>query len=104
MIIMSIKKGSAPPRYDNAFKTGAVKMVTEQGRSIKETASDLGICVDTLRSWLKTSGVAPSDRVSRDNRRQRELETEIRTLRKQLAEKDEVIRILKKSVGILSTP
>ena len=32
MIIMSIKKGSAPPRYDNAFKTGAVKMVTEQGR------------------------------------------------------------------------
>ena len=57
MIIISIKKGSAPPRYDNAFKTGAVKMVTEQGRSVKETASDLGICVDTLRSWLKTSGV-----------------------------------------------
>ena len=80
---MSIKKGSAPPRYDNAFKKGAVKMVTEQGRSVKETASDLCICVDTLRSCLKTSGVAAPDRVSRDNRRQRELESEIRSLRKQ---------------------
>ena len=34
----------------------------------------------------------------------RELEAEIRALRKQLGEKDEVIDILKKSVGILSKP
>lgn len=39
-----------------------------------------------------------------DNRRQRELEAENRALRKQLAEKDEVISVLKKSVGILSAP
>ena len=31
---MSIKKGTMPPRYDEAFKAGAVKMVTEQGRPI----------------------------------------------------------------------
>ena len=37
-------------------------------------------------------------------RRQRNLEAEIRSLRKQLAQKDEVIEILKKSVGILSKP
>ena len=37
-------------------------------------------------------------------RRQRDLEAEIRALRKQLAQKDEVIEILKKSVGILSRP
>ena len=37
-------------------------------------------------------------------RRQRYLEAEIRSLRKQLAQKDEVIEILKKSVGILSEP
>lgn len=30
---MSIKKGTMPPRYDEAFKAGAVKMVTEQGPS-----------------------------------------------------------------------
>ena len=105
-IFMSIKKGTPPPRYDKAFKAGAVKMVTEQGLSMRSAAADLGICIDTLRSWVRASGSEPSslERYNRDNRRQRELETEIRALRKQLAEKDEVISVLKKSVGILSTP
>lgn len=65
------------------------------------------ICIDTLRSWLKAAG-APSpgqaDRQNRDARRLRELEAEIRALRKKLEEKDGVIDILKKSVGILSKP
>lgn len=52
---MSIKKGTMPPRYDEAFKTGAVKMVTEQSRLAKEVAAELGICIDTLKSWLKRS-------------------------------------------------
>lgn len=105
-IYMSIKKGTPPPRYDEAFKAGAVKMVTEQARPIKDAAADLGICIDTLRSWVKACGSDPSslERRNRDNLRQRELEAEIRALRKQLAEKDEVISVLKKSVGILSTP
>ena len=37
-------------------------------------------------------------------RRVRDLEAENRELRKKLAEKDEVIDVLKKSVGILSKP
>lgn len=49
-IFMSIKKGTPPPRYDETFKAGAVKMVTEQSRPTREVASDLGICVETLRS------------------------------------------------------
>lgn len=100
------KKGSAPPRYDEAFKTGAIRLVTEQGRPSTEVAQELGICIDTLRSWLKRAGVqaGQADRDNRDTRRQRELEAENRALRKQLAEKDEVITVLKKSVGILSTP
>ena len=44
---MSIKKGTMPPRYDDAFKSGAIKMVTEQGRPSKEVAAELGICVET---------------------------------------------------------
>ena len=104
--IMSIKKGNKPPRYDEAFKNGAVKMVTEQGRATKEVAAELGICIDTLKSWLKNMGLQPgaTDKQNRNAKRQRELESEIRTLRKKLAEKDEVIDILKKSVGILSQP
>ena len=32
---MSIKKGSAPLRYDEEFKKGAVALVTEKGLSLK---------------------------------------------------------------------
>ena len=98
------KKGTMPPRYDEAFKSGAIKMVTEQGRPSKEVATELGICIETLKSWLKRTGFQPgvSDRQNRVDKRQRELEAEIRLLRKQLSEKDEVIDVLKKSVGIFS--
>ena len=100
------KKGTAPPRYDEAFKTGAVRLVTEQGRQPTEVAKELGICIDTLRSWLKASGIqmGQASRQNREQQRIRELEAEFRGLRKQLGEKEEVIDILKKSVGILSRP
>ena len=82
-------------------------MVIEQGRPSREVAKELGICIDTLRNWVKSAG-APSlgqaDRQNRDARRMRELEAENRALRKKLEEKDEVIDVLKKSVGILSKP
>ncbi len=95
------KKGTPRPRYDEAFKAGAIRMVTEQGREPKEVARDLGICIDTLRNWLKSAGMQLGQ-VSRHNREQqrtRELEAELRTLRKQLGEKDEVIDILKNPSG-----
>ena len=81
-------------------------MVVEQQRPCREVAADLGICIDTLRSWLRASGVqaGAADRQNRENRRMRELEVEIRSLRKQLAEKTEAVEVLKKSVGILSKP
>ena len=70
-----------PPRYDDAFKSGAIKMVTEQGRPSKEVAAELGICVETLKSWLKRAGFQPgaTDRQNRIDKRQRELEAEIRS-------------------------
>ena len=45
-----------------------------------------------------------ASRLNREQQRIRELEAEVRTLRKQLGEKEEVIEVLKKSVGILSKP
>ena len=100
------KKRAAPQRYDEAFRAGAVRMVTEQGRPSKEVAQELGICIDTLRSWLKAAGVqmGQADRQNRNARRERELEAEVLALRKKLAEKDEVIELLKKSIGIISKP
>ena len=99
-------KGTPPPRYDEAFKAGAIRLVTEQGRQPAEVAKELGICIDTLRAWLKATGVAlgQTSRLNREQQRLKELEAENRSLRKQLGEKDEVIDVLKKSVGILSRP
>lgn len=81
-------------------------MVTEQGRQPVEVAKELGICIDTLRSWLKASGIqmGQASRLNREQQRIRELEEELKSLRKQLGEKDAVIDVLKKSVGILSKP
>lgn len=103
---MSIKKGTMPLCYDEAFKASTVKIVAEQGRLVKEAASELAICIDTLCSWLKRSGFPPSSltRQNREDARHRELESKVCTLRKQLTEKDEVIAVLKKSIGILSVP
>ena len=101
------RKQTAPPRYDEAFKAGAVRMVIEQGRPSREVAKELGICIDTLRSWLKAAGAptpGQADRQNRDAKRLRELEAENRALRKKLEEKDEAIDILRRSVGILSKP
>ncbi len=103
---MSNRKGKAPPRYDEAFKEGAVKLVTEGGRQTPEVARELGISIDTLRSWLKAAGVkaGAANRENREARRIKELEVQNRELRRQMAEKDEVIDVLKKSVGIFSKP
>lgn len=81
-------------------------MVTELGRPPVEVSKELGICIDTLRSWLKASGIqmGQASRLNREQQRIRELEAELRQLRKQLVEKEEVIDVLKKSVGILSKP
>ena len=82
---VSKTKRGAPPRCDKAFRDGAVKMVSEQGRPSREVAAELGICIDTLRNWLKASSITPgtADRQNRDSKRLRELEAENRTLRKQ---------------------
>jgi len=99
------RKG-APPRYDNAFKEGAVKLVIEQGRRVTDVANELGVSADSLRTWLKAAGVAPAqvDRSNKDTKRIRELEAQLRDAKKREVEKDAVIDVLKKSVGILSTP
>jgi len=100
----STRKRGAPPRYDTAFKEGAVKLVTEQGRLPRDVATELGISIDSLRSWLKNAGVSlgEASRSNRDTKRIRELEAQVRELKKQATDKDETINVLKKSVGIFS--
>ncbi|MFR6423066.1 MAG: transposase [Coprococcus sp.] len=64
---MKERKHEAPPRYDAAFKEGAIRLVTEEGRPMREVAEELGVCTDTIRNWLKASGIQPKE-TERQNR------------------------------------
>ena len=74
-----------------------MQLVTEQGRPPVEVARELGICIDTLRSWLKASGMqmGRSGKLNREQQRIQELEAELKPLHKQLDKKDELIDVLK---------
>lgn len=99
-------KRQAHPHYDDAFKQGAIHMITDEKRPLKQVASDLGICVETLRSWLKKSGInhSQTNHDNNLNKKIREFEAQVRSLNKTIDHKDEVIFTLKKSIGILSNP
>ena len=91
-------------RYEPELKEGAIKLVTEQGRNIKEVATELDIHPETLRLWIRDLGLNPVaiNRSNREAKRVKDLELQLRDLKRQVSEKDEVIEILKKSVGIIS--
>ena len=97
------RKRQPPPRYDDVFRAGAIRLVTEHKRPLKEVAQELGICIDTLKAWLKRAGHGANPTPTPGTpSRVRELEAENKALRKALAEKEETIDVLKKSVGIFS--
>ena len=67
-------------RYDETFKEGAIKMVTEQKIPVPQAAKSLGIAEDTLRNWLKKAGIDPKIE-SKNNylfKKVRELETQLK--------------------------
>ena len=85
-------------RYDDEFKTSAVKLVTEKGRSISTVAKDLGISEPALRRWIKAN--TEPVRTSKVS----ELEAEIKRLKKELEDTQDTVKILKKSVAIFIKP
>ena len=90
-------------RYDNAFKQGAISMIIDQHMPIKEVSQELQVSTDSLRTWLKNAGFNPNSENKENSqaKRIRELEDKLKAAQKQLQQKDEVISILKKSIGII---
>ena len=94
-------KSNGRIRYDNAFKQGAISMIVDQHMPIKEVSQE--VSTDSLRTWLKNAGLNPNSENKENNqaKRIRELEDKLKAAQKQLQQKDEVISILKKSIGII---
>jgi transposase len=87
-------------RYDDEFKTHAVKMVVEQDRTISAVASDLGVSQPTIRRWVRQATKPESSK----DKRIAELEAENKKLKKQFANTKETVDVLKKSVAIFIKP
>ena len=87
--------------YDAEFKKGAVEHCARHGGDLSGTADELGINYWTLRDWVEAARQPASPAQPRTVA---ELEAENRRLKSELARVTEQREILKKSLGILSTP
>ena len=88
--------------YDAEFKKAAMEHCARHGGDLSGTASELGINYWTLRDWVEAA--RPTAAPPATPRTVVELETEVRRLKSELARVTEQREILKKSLGILSTP
>lgn len=89
-----------PPRYTDEFKIEAVKQVTVNGYSLKETAERLGVSLESLRSWIKRY---ESPEAIEKNRVTDMANSEIRRLQKELKRVTEERDILKKAAAYFAS-
>lgn len=89
--------------YDATFRQQAVELARTSGKPYREVARDLGISVDSLRSWRQqqecqsgTEAITPLSASS-------DLEQENQRLRRELAYTQRQREILKKALAICST-
>jgi len=72
--------------YSKEFKEGAVKLVLQEGGSIKQAAQELGVSGSAMRKWVRESpakggGSFPgSGRLSPEDQKTRDLEKKVRRL------------------------
>ena|ERR671919_268479 len=90
-----------PSRYSEEFKREAVRLV-ETGKALKQIARDLGISVDTLRTWRQRFGKEARQAVGRREARVPLLEEENRRLRRENARLLEEREILKKATAFFA--
>ncbi len=84
--------------YPPQFRAEAVKHVQTSGKSLTEISSDLGICVESLRNWVKQTQI---DQGQRDGLTTSEVE-ELRQLRRENRTLQEEREILKKAAAFFA--
>lgn len=87
--------------YDRQFKTDAVNLVVNGGRTVEEAARELGISANSLHRWkriLTTNGTEAFPGKGKLGPQ----EEELRRLRRELAEAKEDRDILKKALAFFS--
>jgi transposase len=85
-------------RYSEEFKNGAISLVLKNKQSIAEVCRNLGVSRNAMNRWL----AAEADSHDSDKVRMRELEAEVRQLRKEKEDLEDTVEILKKAAAIFS--
>jgi len=91
-----------PIKFDIEFKINAVRLIQEQGLTVKQASQDLGVGLSTLRRWVSeqkqhgASAFPGKGNLRPEDNKLRSLERENETLRR---ERD----ILKKALAIFSS-
>ena len=83
-------------RYDEEFKSSAVKMVIEKGRTISDVSKSLDVSEPALMRWVTVA----KEPESSENSRIKELETEIKKVKRENENLKDTVDVLKKSIAI----
>lgn len=87
-------------KYTEEYKTSAVRMVLEEGKSPTEVAKNLGIAVSLLHKWIrKHKGIDSKGKTNDLQDENKRLKIENQELRKQLATSEQYREILKKAAA-----
>ena len=85
-------------QFTKEFKEGAVRLVTEQGRTISDAAQSLGISPWTMSRWVKAARAQGADAFRGQGQRTPQ-EQEIYELRQKVKQLEEERAILKKAAA-----
>jgi transposase len=89
-------------RYTKEFKQGAVRLVTDQGRSISDAATSLGIPAWSLSRWVRAAKEEAED-AFRGNGNRTAGEQEVAELRRRVKQLEEEKEILKKAAAYFAS-
>jgi transposase len=89
-------------RYTKEFKQGTIRLVIEQGRSISDAASSLGVPAWSLSRWVRTAK-EEGQHAFRGNGKRTSQEQEIADLRRKAKQLEEDKEILKKAAAYFAT-
>ena len=92
-------KGIPQGRYTKEFREEAVKLVTEEKRSLPEAARRLSLPPSTLGNWVKAYREGRLGEVGKTYRPLTEIEMELARAKKELAEVKMERDILKKAAA-----
>jgi transposase len=89
-------------RHDENFKRSAVELWLQGGKSAAQIARELGISTQSLKHWKKQLAALPV--TGPGQRSVEQLEEENRRLKREIHRLAQQRDILKKTLGIISTP